>query len=249
MARRRGADTLIRYRGADVVPKRYRGPDVVWDHAGAGPAIRSFGVTPNTLLRSAFSTTPHVQVQWDVDIPTGTAASIGITQTLADGTTTTHAVSGESGTDDFTRPDQSATYRITVTDDQNQISTASALFEVRAYPAIEYFRARRDAEGHDLFSEEAVPGVGVIGTITLEWKSTAEPWGYTSLSGAGSSSFDSSRSHNDHTNRATRIGSLRLSHALDSEVQRVTYTLRRWNSTNRRAARTFTFAWPQGGAA
>ena len=220
-----------------MVRSGYHGASLVYTTGGA-PVITSFTVTPNRFNRAAFHTGDEIVFAWEYD------DSISVTEqtiweTTADGTRNQISISTRARSFRHSRPNQTTTYSLYATNAQGT-TIVSAKVEIVANAAISYFRVRTGS-----FTQTPQPSGIVIGTITLEWQVSGEPFPNISLSGAGASNFDSSISpHRDHTDHSTGIGSRRLSRALAQDVTR-TYTLRASSDVNSVTEST-TYRWPAG---
>ena len=222
------------YRGAGTVARVYKGRDVAWVSDGI-PTITSFAVQPAQLNRAHLSQYSHVSLAWNAS----GFDTLGVYATGPDGVR--HSVPFVAGDDHTTyaRPSENTVFALEATNAAGT-AIAHASFTIVAEAAIQYFRVRSGS-----FSQAPNPGGGTIGTMTLEWHVTGEPFPEISLSAAdGHGSFDYG-ARRDHTNHATGLGELRLSAGLGNSIRPVRYQLSIRNSQNE-DVQGVTFNWPQG---
>ena len=238
MAANSGLDIIQNvYQGNTLVRSGYHGASLVYTTGGA-PVITSFTVTPNRINRATFRTGDEIVFAWEYDDSVNVTEQT-IWETTADGTRNQISISTRARSFRHSRPNQSTTYSLYATN-ANGTTIANVTVEIVANVNISYFRVRAGS-----FSQAPQPNGLVIGTITLEWQVSGEPFPNISLSGAGASNFDSSISpHRDHTDHSTGIGSRRISRAISQAASR-TYTLRASSEVNTVTATT-TYQWPAG---
>lgn len=220
--------------GTASLDRLYVGEGLAWT-AGGIPTITSFTVAPARINRANLADYAHVTLSWQAS----GFSTLALYETAAAGTRTpVPFVSGDTSVT-FRRPSESVTYTLEAGNAAGT-AVAHADFAIVANASIAYFRTAA-------FQQTPHVGGGTIGSVTLEWQVAGEPFPRIRLvAGDNHGSFDSNDPpHRDHTDHATGIGSLRLSHGLGDQARPVTYTLTVSNEVNS-VSRSLTFNWPVG---